>query len=46
MSEQHSKTTSRKLCCEKLGTGHYIKSFTIGSFLERFVVKIANDLLC
>ena len=27
MSEQRSKTTSRKLCCEKLGTSHYIKSF-------------------
>ena len=46
MSEQRSKTTCCKLCCEKLGTSHYIKSFAIGSSLERFVVKIANDLLC
>jgi len=46
MSEQRSKTTSRKLCCEKLGTSHYIKSFAIGSFLEHFVVKKSNDLLC
>ena len=46
MSKQRSKTTSCKLCCEKLGTSHHINIFTIGSFLELFVVKIANDLLC
>ena len=45
MSEQRSKTTRRKLCCEKLGTSHDVKSFATGSFLERLVVKIANDYL-
>ena len=44
MSEQCSKTTRRKLCCKKLGTSHEV--FAIGSFLERLVVKIANDYLC
>ena len=42
-SKQCSKTTRRKSCCEKLGTRHDVKSFAIGSFLERFVVKIADD---
>ena len=46
MSKEGLKTTRHKLCCEKLGTSHDIKSFAIGSFLERFVVKIANDYLC
>ena len=27
-------------------TSQEVKSFAIGSFLERFVVKIANDYLC
>ena len=44
-SKQCPKTIRRKSCCEKLGTSH-VKSFTIGSFLKRFVVKIANDYLC
>ena len=44
--KQRSETTRRKLCCEKLGTSHDVQSFAIGSFLERFVVKIANDYLC
>ena len=34
-SKQHSKTMSCKLCCEKLGTSHDVKSFAKGSFLER-----------
>ena len=33
----------RKLCCKKLGTSRDVKSFAKGVFLERFVVKIAND---
>ena len=41
-SEQRPKTARGKLC-EKLGTSHDVKSFAIGSFLEHFVVKIAND---
>ena len=41
MREQLSKTTRCKLCCEKLGSSHDVKSFAIGSFLERFVVKIS-----
>ena len=45
-SKQHPKTTGPKLCCEKLCTNHDVKSFAIGSVLERFVVKIANDCLC
>ena len=36
------KTTRRKLCCEKLGTSHDVKIFAIGSFLKRFVVRIAK----
>ena len=37
----------RPLCWEQLGTSHdVLKSFAIGSFLERFVVKIASDYLC
>ena len=35
-----------RLCCEKLGTSHDVKGFTIGSFLERIVVERANDDLC
>ena len=35
-----------RLCCEKLGTSHDVKGFTIGSFVERIVVKRANDDLC
>ena len=31
MSEQRSKTTRRKLCCEKLGTSHDVKSFATKS---------------
>ena len=31
-------------CCKKLGTSHDVKSSATGSFLERFVVKIANDV--
>ena len=38
--ERCPKITRRKLCCEKLGTGHDDNSFAIGSFLERFVVRI------
>ena len=46
-SEQHSKTTRHKLCWGQLGTSHdVLKSFAIGSFLERFVVKIASDYVC
>ena len=44
-SKQHSKTMRCELCCEKLGTSHDVKSFAEGSFLERFVVKIANNYL-
>ena len=33
----------RILCWEKLGTSHDVKSFAISSFLEHFIVKIAND---
>ena len=44
-SKQRSKTTKCKLCCEKLGTSHAVKSFATGSFLQCFVVKIANDCL-
>ena len=33
-------------CCEKFVTSQDVKSFAIGSFLECFVVKIANDYLC
>ena len=46
MREQCPKTTRHKLCCEKVGTSHDVKSFVIGSFLERYVVNIANDYLC
>ena len=35
-----------KLCCKKLDTCQDVKIFAISSFLERFVVKIANDYLC
>ena len=41
MSEQHPKTTRHKLCCEKLGTSHDVKSFALGSFFKHFVDKIA-----
>ena len=44
--KQLSETTRRKLCCENLGTGHDVKGFAIGSFLERIVVERANDDLC
>ena len=44
-SKQRPKTTGPKLRCEKLCTSHDVKSFAIGSVLERFVVKIANDCL-
>ena len=44
--KQHSETTRRRLCCEKLGTSHDVKGFAIGSFLERIVVERANDVLC
>ena len=43
-SKQRPKTSRRKLCCEKLGTSHDLKSSATGSFLECFVVRIANDL--
>ena len=33
-------------CCETFVTSQGVKSFAIGSFLECFVVKIANDYLC
>ena len=46
MRQQCPKTTQCKLCCEKLGASHDVKSFAIGSLLEHFVVKIANDFLC
>ena len=36
------KTTRCKLCCKKLGTSHDVKIFAIGSFLKRFVVRIAK----
>ena len=35
-----------RLCCEKLGTSHDIKSFTIGSFVDGIVVERANNYLC
>ena len=38
-SKQRPRTTTRKLCCEKLGTSHDVKSFANGSG------KIANDYL-
>ena len=41
--EQRSKTTRRRLCCEKLGTSHDVKGFAIGSVLERIVDERAND---
>ena len=44
--KQRPETTRRRLCCEKLGTSHDVKSFAIGSFLERIVVERANDDLC
>ena len=31
---------------KKLGTSHDVKNFAVGSFLERFVVRIVNDYLC
>ena len=31
---------------DELGTGHDVKGFAIGSFLERIVVKRATDDLC
>ena len=34
------------LATKNSGTSHDVKSFPIGSFLESFVVKIANDYLC
>ena len=46
LSKQRLKTTRRKLCCKKLGTSCDVKSFVIGSCLERFVVERANDYLC
>ena len=46
MSKQRLKTTRRKLCCKKLGTSRDVKSFVIGSCLERIVVERANDYLC
>ena len=45
MSKEGPKPTRRKLCCEKVGTSRDIKSFAIGSYLERFVVKIANNYI-
>ena len=39
MSKQRLKTTRRKLCCKNLGTSRDVKSFAIGSFLERTVVE-------
>ena len=41
-NEQRPKPTRRKLCCKKLGTGHNVNSFAIGSFFDRFVVRIAT----
>ena len=35
-----------RLCWEKLGTGHDVKGFAIGSVLERIVVERASDDLC
>ena len=32
--------------CEKLGTNQNVNSFSIRSFLERTVVKRANDYPC
>ena len=45
-SKQCPKTTRGRLCCEKLGCSHDIKSFAIGSFLDVVVVERANDYLC
>ena len=42
----HKPPSTRRLCCEKLGTSHDVKGFAIGSFLERIVVERANDDLC
>ena len=39
------KTTRPRLCCEKLGTSHDIKSLAIGSFLNG-IVERENDCLC
>ena len=44
--KQHPETTSRRLCCEKLGTSHDVKGFAVDLFLERIVVERANDDLC
>ena len=41
-NEQRPKPTRRKLCCKKLGTSHNVNSFAIGSFFDRFVVRIAT----
>ena len=41
-----SQIYQASLMLRKLGTSHDVKSFVIGSFLERYVVKIANDYLC
>ena len=46
MCKQCSVTTRRELCCEKLGTSHNVKGFTVGSFLECIVVGRANHDLC
>ena len=39
--KQHPETTRRRLCCEKPGTSHDVKGFTIGSFLEHIVIERA-----
>ena len=41
-----SQNYQASLMLRKLGTSRDVKSFVIGSFLERYVVKIANDYLC
>ena len=32
--------------CEKVGSNHYVNSFSIRLFLERIVVERANDYPC
>ena len=45
-TQQRPATTRRRVCCEKLGTSHDVKGFSIGSFLKCIVVERANDDLC
>ena len=40
--KQRPKTTTHRLCCEKLGISHDVKGFAIGSFPECIVVERAK----